>query len=66
MDDVSVISCDDCVMRHTDACDDCVVSFICDRAPDDAVVLDLADLPAVRVLSDAGLVPGLRHLPRSG
>ena len=59
------ISCDDCVMQHTRACDDCVVSFICGREPGDAVVLDVAEMRAVRLLGEAGLVPGLR-LQRSG
>ena len=59
------ITCDDCVMQHTPACDDCVVSFICGREPGDAVVLDVAEMRAVRLLGDAGLVPQLR-LRRSG
>ncbi len=59
------ITCDECVMQHTAACDDCVVSFICGREPGDAVVLDVAEMRAVRLLGDAGLVPHLR-LRRSG
>jgi hypothetical protein len=55
------ISCDDCTMQHTSACDDCVVTFICDREPDDAVVIDAAEARAVRLLSQAGLVPDLRY-----
>jgi hypothetical protein len=55
------ISCDDCTMQHTSACDDCVVTFICGREPDDAVVIDAAEARAVRLLSDAGLVPRLRY-----
>lgn len=55
------ISCADCVMQHTEACDDCVVSFICDRAHDDAVVIDAAEARAVRLLAGAGLLPALRH-----
>lgn len=55
------ISCDDCVARHTDACADCVVTFICDREPDDAVIIDADEERAVRLLAHAGLVPGLRH-----
>jgi hypothetical protein len=55
------ISCDDCIMQHTSACDDCVVTFICGREPDDAVVIDAAEARAVRLLSDAGLVPRLRY-----
>jgi hypothetical protein len=57
------IDCDECVMQHTAACDECVVTFVCGRAPDEAVVFDLAQARAVRLLSDAGLVPGLRHRP---
>ena len=59
------ITCDECVMQHTPACDDCVVSFICGREAGDAVVLDVAEMRAVRLLGDAGLVPHLR-LQRSG
>ena len=62
----SVISCDDCVMQHTSACDDCVVSFICGREPDEAVVFDVAEARAVRLLGDVGLVPKLRQVPRHG
>jgi hypothetical protein len=53
-------------MQHTSACDDCVVTFICDRGPDDAVVIDADEARAVRLLSQAGLVPGLRHSQRTG
>ena len=60
------ISCSDCEMQGTDACEDCVVSFIVGREPDDAVVIDAAEARAVRLLSNAGLVPGLRHVPRTG
>ncbi len=61
-----VISCDDCAMQHTDTCDDCVVTFICDREPDDALVIDADEARAVRLLSAAGLVPALRHENRTG
>lgn len=60
------IDCDSCTMQHTDACDDCVVTFICSRRPDEAVVVDLDELRALRLLGDAGLVPGLRHDRRTG
>ena len=59
------ISCSDCVMQHTSQCDDCVVTFICDREPDDAIVIDADEERAVRLLIGAGLVPKLRHR-RSG
>jgi hypothetical protein len=59
------ISCDDCRMQHTPACDGCVVSFICDREPDDAVVIDVAEARALRLLGRSGLVPPLRHEARA-
>jgi hypothetical protein len=59
------ISCDDCCMRHTSACNDCVVTFICDRQPDEALIIDAAEERAVRLLSRVGLVPALRHRPWS-
>jgi hypothetical protein len=57
------ITCDSCVMRHTDACDDCVVTFLYekDESPPTAVVLDLEEQRAVRLLAAAGLIPSLKH-----
>lgn len=60
------IDCDECVMVHTSTCDDCIVTFLCSREPDDAVVIDVGEARAVRMLQDAGLVPELRHRPRTG
>ena len=59
------ISCDNCCMQDTSACDDCVVTFLCGREPDEAVIIDADEARAVRLLSRAGLVPALRHRPRS-
>ena len=61
MTEVLVIDCDDCVMQHTNACDDCVVTALCGRSPDQALVFDKAETHALRLLSTAGLVPALRH-----
>jgi hypothetical protein len=58
------IDCDECVMRDTRACDDCVVSFVVGREPGEALVIDVAEERAVRMLAGAGLVPRLRHRPR--
>ena len=55
------IDCGTCVMRATPACTDCMVSYLCDRDDDDAVVFDLVEYRAVRLLADAGLLPSLRH-----
>ena len=60
------IDCDACVLQHTNACDDCVVSFLLDRQPDDAVVIDAAEARAMRMLEKAGLVPELRFASRAG
>ena len=60
------ISCGDCVMQGTSACDDCVVTFICGREPDEAVVFDVAEARAVRLLGEVGLLPPLRQLRRPG
>ena len=45
-------------MQHTEACADCVVTFICSREPDDAVVIDVAEVRALKLLAESGLVPG--------
>jgi hypothetical protein len=55
------ISCDDCELQHTDACADCLVTFVLGRAPGDAVVVDVAEARAIRLLGRAGLVAELRH-----
>jgi hypothetical protein len=59
------ISCDECSQQGTTACEECVVSFICERQPTDAVIIDAAEARAVRLLSRSGLVPPLRHQPRA-
>ncbi len=61
-----VIDCDECAMQHTDACADCVVTFICSREPGEAVVVDVVEERAIRLLSGAGLLPALRHVRRTG
>ena len=61
-----VIDCDSCAQQATDACDDCVVSFLLDRQPDDAVVIDASEARAMRMLGRAGLVPTLRFSHKAG
>ena len=63
---VLTIDCAACSLEGTSACDDCVVTFLCSRAPGDAVVIDVAEARAVRLLGQAGLVPALRHVRRTG
>jgi hypothetical protein len=59
------IDCGDCAMAATSACDDCVVSFIVNRAPGDALVIDVDEQRALRLLQSAGLVPDSRHRSRA-
>jgi hypothetical protein len=61
-----VIDCDECVAQGTDACADCVVSFILGREPDEAIVIDVAEERALRLLGEVGLVPRLRHRRQTG
>ena len=60
------IDCDRCALRESAACDDCVVTFLLGREPDDAVVVDADEARAMRMLGRAGLVPTLRFDARAG
>lgn len=64
--DAFTIDCADCRYQHTEVCDDCVVSFIVGRHPEDAIVVDVEEARAVRLLEQAGLVPGVRHTRNAG
>ncbi len=55
------IDCGTCTRQHTPTCDDCVVSFIVNRQPEEAVVIDVAEFSALKRLQSAGLVPDLLH-----
>ena len=56
------IDCADCRMQHTDACNDCIVTYLLER-PDGAVVFDVAEERALRVLHAGGLAPDSRYRP---
>lgn len=60
------IDCAECMHQHSSVCDDCVVNFIVSREPEDAVVVDVDEARAVRLLQHAGLVPESRHSYRVG
>ncbi len=55
------ISCDECTRKDSAACADCVVTFLLGREPDEAVMFDVAEERALRLLATAGMVPALRH-----
>jgi hypothetical protein len=63
-DGVLRIDCADCVLQSTPACADCVVTWIVDREPGREVVIDVAEVRALKALQAGGLVPGLRHRSR--
>lgn len=58
-----LIDCNDCRMRHTTACDECVVTVIFGSTP---VELDEEELEALDNLSRVGLCPPLRLVPKAG
>ncbi len=65
-DDVALtIDCDRCTLQHTAACRGCLVSFVLDRAPGDAVIIDADEARALRVLPTQVSSPplGSRALP---
>ena len=50
------IDCRACHHRNTSTCDDCLVTFVASREPDEAVVVDAAEFAAMRRLAAAGLI----------
>jgi len=56
-----VISCDDCVMQHSAACADCVVTHVLSPASVESIELDDDEMRVVRLLVRAGMMPTLRH-----
>jgi len=60
------ISCDDCVLNGTSACEDCVVTFLLGPPAGVGIVVDVAEARAVPMLQRAVLVPELRFRRRVG
>lgn len=57
-----IIDCDECMMQHTVACDDCVVgSLLVGEAALEVVEVEIA---ALENLARAGLVPPIRLVAR--
>lgn len=56
-----VVSCDTCVMKHSAACEDCLVTFMCGDTTESPVIFNLEEQRAVHLLAKAGMVPTLRH-----
>jgi len=60
------ISCDECAFQHSDRCDDCLVSFVCDLDDGEPLVLGPDEQRALTLLTQAGLTPELRLTQRAG
>ena len=60
-----VIDCNECAMQHTLACRDCVVAHLLTDMLG-PIELDETRAEALDVLADAGLIPGLRLVRRTG
>ena len=60
-----VIDCQTCVARLTDACADCIVTFLYDVPASTPVVLEGTEARTLRLLVDGGLVPDSKHRLRS-
>lgn len=63
--DALVIDCQTCVARLTSACDDCIVTFLCDTSHEVPVVIEAPEARVLRLLHDGGLVPDLKHAAAS-
>ncbi len=48
-------------MKDTVACSDCIVTYICDRKPEEAVVISMEEWRSMRSLNKAGLLPESQH-----
>ncbi|MCQ3814942.1 MAG: hypothetical protein KTU85_11090 [Acidimicrobiia bacterium] len=60
------IDCNECAMQHSEACDDCMVSYLVGHVEGTPVVLDFEERRACELLSDVGLVPSNRFVARAG
>lgn len=58
-----LIDCNECAMQHTSACEDCVVTHLLQDLLG-PIEIDPERSAALEVLADAGLVPGLKLVPR--
>jgi hypothetical protein len=60
------ISCEECTLENTEACQDCVVTFLLGPSQKEAVVVDVMEARAMRLLHKAGLLPELRFDKKVG
>lgn len=58
-----LVDCDQCVMQHTHACSDCVVTAILQIQPG-PLDLEEPEVTALESMAEIGLVPNLRLVPK--
>ena len=51
-------------MKDTVTCSDCIVTYICNREPEEAVVISIEEWRSIRSFNKAGLLPELQHAQR--
>ncbi len=61
-----LIDCNECVMQNTDTCQGCIVTLLLDDPSGHRIDLDDVESRALGNLADAGLVPKLRLLKKTG
>lgn len=60
-----IIDCADCVMQHTSACDDCIVTVLLEALPQPQPIdIAVEEAEALDNLARAGLVAPLRLVPK--
>jgi hypothetical protein len=59
---ITSISCGDCTMADTSACDDCVISLLSEGPPfERRIDLDASEANTLELFSRAGITPSVRH-----
>ena len=53
-----------CIAENTEACNDCMVSYLVGHEPGMKVVLDRSEQRFADLLADVGLVPASQFRPR--
>lgn len=59
------VSCDECSLEGTGACEDCLVTFLL-ADESNAVIVDVMEARAMRMLHRVGLLPELRFERKVG
>jgi hypothetical protein len=61
-----IIDCTQCESYRSSHCDDCFVMAVLNRKPEEPLVIEDRQQPAIARLQEAGLAPVLRFKRRAG